>query len=164
MKKVLVLLGLVSVGFARVEVIDPMKDRKGFEVSLFVGVSDYKARALKTSALVGFSVDSRVKYPFLVGGGVNVGWTSDLSVSNPHARLKVRFPLVDRLKLDPYITVGAGYAHNDKTDKKKLMGQIGAGLSVLYFFPSLHVGLAVGANAYSDSRFNQFYVGGVVGF
>jgi len=164
MRKALVLLGLVSVGFAQVEVIDPMKDRKGFEVSLFVGVSDYKAEALKTSALVGFSVDSRVKYPFLVGGGVNVGWTSDLFVANPHTRFKARVPLMDRLKLDPYITAGVGYARNDKTDREKLMGQIGVGLSVLYFFPSLHVGLAVGANAYSDSRFNQFYVGGVVGF
>ncbi|MFN3263486.1 MAG: hypothetical protein ACK42C_01135 [Aquificaceae bacterium] len=164
-KMALLLAGMSfsSFAYALEPIVYPERVNKT-EFSLQLGLVDYKEKYLDKTWYARAGLDYRVKYPFLVGGGVYVSSSSDIWLLTPELRAKVRIPLFSTLKLDPYVGASLGYAENKVLDKKKALAGAVAGAELLYFAGGVHFGVSVGYSVYTDSRFNHLRAGFVVGF
>lgn len=154
----------VGTGFSLEPVVEPIST-KSFEVQASLGYSKYSKKYLGSTWHVKVNADYRVKYPFLVGVGALVSSSSDVFMIYPELRAKVRIPVVSTFKVDPYASTSVGYAENKKLKKKKLIAGFTIGFQPLYFTASeMHFGLDISYTLYSDSRFNAFRAGLVIGF
>lgn len=159
-----ILLTLLPVSSFAADLVVPPLRTSVTEFSVQLGVVDYKERYLDKTWFARVGLDYRVKYPFLVGGGVYLSSSSDVWITSPELRVKVRIPVVSTLKVDPYVGMQVGYAKNKVLDRKKFLGGGLVGVDILYFLSGAHFGVSAGYSVYTDSRFNHLKVGFVVGF
>lgn len=167
MRKTLLTAGFLLAGISKAqepEAIVYPKPVSKVEPGLSLGLVDFKEKALDKTWYARLGFDYRVKYPFLVGGGVKVSSSSDIFMVYPDLRAKVRIPLFSTLKLDPYAGVSVGYAENKTLSKKKLIGGGQAGIQLLYFVGGVSFGVDVSYHAFTDSRFNHLQAGFVLTF
>ncbi len=167
MKKGLLLAGILLVGIAKAqepEAIVYPKSVSKVELNLSLGLVDFKERVLDKTWYARFGFDYRVKYPFLVGGGLKVSSSSDIFMAYPDMRVKVRIPLFSTLKLDPYAGISVGYAENKTINRKKLVGGGQAGVELIYFVEGVSFGVDLSYHVFTDSRFNHLQAGLVIGF
>jgi len=164
MNKIIFAILPIVFAFSLEPVVEPIKT-KSFEIQLSAGYSDYKKDYLGKTWYAKLSMDYRVKYPFLIGVGVLVSSSSDIFMTYPELRTKVRIPLFSTTKFDPLVSVSVGYAENKSFNKKKTLAGFTIGGQVLYFAPSeVHFGLEASYSFYTDKRFNAFRAGFVIGF
>jgi len=159
-----ILLTLLPVGSFAADLVVPPLRTSITEFNIQLGVVDYKEKYLDKTWYARVGLDYRVKYPFLVGGGVYLSSSSDIWITSPEFRVKVRIPVVSTLKVDPYVGAQLGYAENKVLDKKKLLGGGLIGVDILYFVSGVHFGVSAGYSVYTDSRFNHLRAGFVLGF
>jgi len=163
MKKLVFAL-LPVFAFSLEPVVEP-PPTKSFEIQFSLGYSDYKEDYLGETWYAKANLDLRVKYPFLAGIGALVSSSSDVFMFYPELRIKARIPVIDTLKLDPYISASLGYAENKTLDKKKTLAGFTVGTQILYFAKNeLHFGFEISYSVYSDDRFNAWRAGLVIGF
>lgn len=165
MKKVFLVLGLIGLGFSReVEPILYPKPVSKVEFNLSLGLVDFREKQLDKTYYLRLGGDYRVKYPFLVGGGLKASSSSDVFMLYPDVRVKVRMPTFSTLKLDFLGGASVGHAENKTLKKEKLLSGGFLGSEVLYFVGNASFGVNVSYHVFNDSRFNHLQVGLVVGF
>ena len=143
--------------------IEPLQ--KTWEVTVSGGLKNYSSSSLASGAYAEVRAQMRVKYPVLIGVGVEGSIQNDVFNVSAGLPVSLRFGANAPAKLDFVVFPAVVYASNTETDVTKIFGACTVGFEVKKFIKQ---GIYIGAGAYytfnSMDEFNNTRGGILIGF